>query len=139
MCTVHEARSIEFRRAVRTYSAAKTYALTNLQALSRTKIRAFAHQMNTFDILCSVDECRPVDLDQGCWLAGWLEKRIVATYQKNLPSFTFVDLMNRVGDGDLARILRDCVKVLWGQGALDGINEGRIHRSGRVTGYSGSD
>ena len=139
MFTVHEARAVEFRRAVRAYFAAETYALSNLQILCQTKIEAFAHQMTTFDVLCSVDECLLVNLDQNCWLAGWLEKRIMATFQQDLPLLTFRDLMNRFGDGDLARILRKCVKGLWGQDALVGISQGRVHRSGRVTGYSGAD
>lgn len=139
MFTVHEARAVEFRRAVRAYFAAGTYALTNLQVLCQTKIEAFAHQMNTFDVLCSVDECLLVNLDQDCWLAGWLEKRIMATFQQDLPLLTFGDLMNQFGDGYLARILIKCVKGLWGQDALVGIIQGRVHRSGRVTGYSGAD
>jgi hypothetical protein len=35
--------------------------------------------------------------------------------------------------------LRKCVKVLWGQGALGGIIEGRVYRSGRITGDRGAD
>jgi hypothetical protein len=107
MCTAHEGTAFEFRRAVRAYSAARMYALTNLQALARTKIEGFAHRMSTFEVFCSVNECYPVDLDQdqGGWLAGWLEERVLATSREDLPLFTFGDLMDRVGDGDLAGIL----------------------------------
>lgn len=132
--TVRETKNFDFRQAVCVYSVAGMYALTALQALARANIEVFAHQMSILDICCSVDERYPVNLGQSDWLAGWLEEKIVTAFREDLPLFTFGDLLDRVGDGDMAGILGKCVNVLSGEDALAGIVEGRVHRSGRITG-----
>ncbi|KAF2193046.1 hypothetical protein K469DRAFT_693112 [Zopfia rhizophila CBS 207.26] len=106
-------RSIEFKRAVLAYFAAKNYELLGLQRLAVYKIEHFGIEMNIFDIIEAINEDFSKLPGNTSWFHDYLRRKAKAAFQEDHTVFARNAFLDRISNVDLNKVLVKYVVELY--------------------------
>jgi hypothetical protein len=104
---------VEFKRAVMAYFAARTYELDGLQQLAMENIERCGMEMTTLDIVDLVNQEFSDIVDKTGWFYDYLKEKAKKTFQDECTSFAEGDILDRITDVKLLKMLAKCVVELY--------------------------